>query len=285
MKISRILPIALLVILCLFVQSSFARGGGGGGRGPGGGGGGGGFGGGGRGNNNGNNSNGNYNNNNGNNGNANQQQNQADTSKDTAAIIAARKEVAASNTEVEKAESNLNTIAVNLRSAFESSPDYVAALAAQTQAQAEYDAAANAAKAHLADNAAYQSALKQKAKTEKEIDAMHQRGESGEDVMKATQQSIQFGAEVHRLEGEALLADPKVADAKGKLVAATTKVSTMRKEFETSVHQNTVWQTSKTALDEARAKHQKAQLALTQLLNGGKPLPATPDAPKPVAAN
>ncbi len=272
MKNTGKLAVVFLAMAGFAVDGAFGRGGGGGG----------GRGGmtGGRGGNtggfNGNNNNGNYNNNNGNNPNANNQQNQPNTASNAPAVIAARKELAAAQTEAEKAESNLTTITVNLKSAFETSPEFTAAMAAQTQAQGEYDAAVATAKSKLTDNAGYQDSLKRKAKAEKEIDAMHQRGEAPEDVLKVTQQALTAGAEAHRLESEVTSADPKVTSSKAKLVETAGVLSAMRKEFEKSARQNTVWQTAKATLDTARANQQKAQLALNNLLNGGLP-PAKPE--------
>jgi hypothetical protein len=205
-----------------------------------------------------------YRGNTGNNGNGNSRNNRpAPPPVDTSARDAAAKDVTDAQTELEKAKADLASVATKLQAQFDATPDMVAALAAQQQAQTADEACHAALSRKLSSDPAYAAAVANKEAAEAKLKALQDADTSDPDQLTAAAtEAMNVRSAVTAIESAAESSDPDVVKSKAALVAATAKVTTLRTQFLQSIRQSSEWTTASKAVDDAQAKLKSAQDAL-----------------------
>jgi chromosome segregation ATPase len=166
-------------------------------------------------------------------------------------LVADQKAVGEAKVQLGKAQTDLTLVVGKLRAAFETSPDFVAALEAVKQALAVYDAAKDKVREALkASSPDYAAAVKVR------DDAKAQQEQLKGDADASAQQRsdaasafMQADSAVNKVETEAFDADQPTKDAKAAYEAALAKLNEMRKTFEQSLPQNGDFTTAKSAVD------------------------------------
>jgi len=178
----------------------------------------------------------------------------------------ANKKIAAAKAEVTKAQAALTEVVTKLRTDFEAGQDFQTAQMVQKQAQAEYDAARKPVVEAVKKKLNYQNAEKEKAEAEKELADLRTKNVIGEPILKAVNKQADATAEMMKLEGEALNADPKVVEARKKLAEANTALAMLKKQFDSSLSADTGWQEAKKGVDTAQEQVVTAQKELKEAL-------------------
>lgn len=179
-----------------------------------------------------------------------------------AQVKSADKEAATAKSEVVKASSAVNLAAVDLHRTFETSADYKAAADAKAKAQTDYETARAPVLEALKAKPEYLAAKGAKDRAEQERDALAT-SETASIAQKSEAATIVMntGTVVTRLEGDALAADPKVTDARNRLVDANNRLSQLEKDFEASLKNDPKWQAAKASLDQAKSKEEQTRTA------------------------
>ncbi|HUB27236.1 MAG TPA: hypothetical protein VL992_17560 [Tepidisphaeraceae bacterium] len=157
------------------------------------------------------------------------------------------------------ADSNLNITAIHLQREFELSPQYQQALQDVTNAREALDAAERPILKLLAGDAHYQELAAKRLKMQI---VLSEDGLEFRDLLDIAWAKMQYGSEMHRMEGDALASDPSVQEARKQLVAAQRTADLMRKRFEATLYRNPQWMAARQNYDSARIALAGAQAAV-----------------------
>ncbi len=211
----------------------------------------------------------------------------AETGKSKTALIAAKDEVA-------KSESELNKVVTQLKHEFDTSSEWTSAQSDLKQAQDEFNAAKAPVLQTLQAKPDYVAAKRAKDKAEAQRDELAGSEKATPDEKSAAASAVlAAGNTMTKLESDALAQDAATITARRKMLEATNKITKLNSEFEASVKSNATWTSAKQKLDDSRKKlaeadtaygnAQKAQVAaLTQYQTD---LKAKADAAKKPAGN
>jgi hypothetical protein len=178
----------------------------------------------------------------------------------------AKKKITAAEAELKRAQQALADVVAKLRSDFEGGQDWQTAATAQKQAQADYEAARKPVVEAVKKKPAYQSAEREKADAEKELNELRAKNTIGEPILKAVNKQSDAANLMLKLENEALSADPKVAEARKKLADANTALAALKKQFDGSLAADTNWQEAKKGVDTAQEQVVGGQKELKEAL-------------------
>ncbi len=149
----------------------------------------------------------------------------------------------------------LNALPVQLRKAFETSTEYKTAANELAAAQHAIDAVQQPAMDKLLTNDEYRDNKSHYDRIAKILAAGHM---SQKEVTQLSEQKLEYGLRMHRMEADALAGDPAVKQARTNLQEATAKVQTMRDNFETSVRTNPEFVAVRKAWADARVDYAAA---------------------------
>lgn len=171
----------------------------------------------------------------------------------------------AAEAEMQKASVAMSAAQAAARKEAESSANWKAAAEALKTAQTEYDAVRKPVFDALKAKPEYQKAKAEKEKADAERDAIINSDTSTPDQrINAATSVMTAGAVVSRMESDAMAAEPKCAEAKAKLTAASQAVEQLEKEFKESVKNNPNFTTARTNHDAAKQRLDQARQHLAQ---------------------
>jgi hypothetical protein len=183
---------------------------------------------------------------------------------DHSASTKARKEVEAAAADLRKANADVAAIVAKLHKEYETSPDAAGAVAALKAAQAELEATRAPVLKNVRDSAAYKSALAAKESAQADRDTvLADPSTSPEDRTHAATAVMEAGKAVTKLETDAVAANPKIAAAQSKLVAANTAWSALLKKFDETLKDNPDWQAAMKVVDDKKQVLASAQKTLS----------------------
>ena len=185
---------------------------------------------------------------------------------DRSASTEAKKKITASEADTKRAQQALADVVAKLRSDFEAGQDRQNAAAAQKQAQADYEAARKPVVEAVKKKPEFQSAEKEKADAEKELNDLRAKNVIGEPILKAVNKQSDAANLMMKLENESLNADPKVVETRKKLAEANTALAALKKQFDGSLAADTNWQEAKKGVEMAQEQVATAQKELKEAL-------------------
>jgi hypothetical protein len=148
---------------------------------------------------------------------------------------------------------------IRLQREFELSPDYQSAQQDVSDAYDALRAAERPILRVLAGDSHYQELAQKHLKIEMVLADDHL---LPRDLWYLAGNKMDYGSEMHRMEADALAADPAVQAARKQLVAAQKKVDLMRQSFEASLYKNPQWAAAKQSYDNAEIADAGAESAL-----------------------
>lgn len=156
--------------------------------------------------------------------------------------------------QIEAAEGTMAQVRTRIQNALLASPAWRTANAAVAQAQADLDAATIRAKDELATHPEYSALLARKQQIAAEIARIHRtvKEPSIELLTPLATQDMQTGAALNRMEAKLKAQDPRVADARARLIAAQAQVDGMKKQVDADVTADPTWQAAQLKLQAAR---------------------------------
>jgi hypothetical protein len=178
----------------------------------------------------------------------------------------AKKKITAGEAELKKAQQGLAEVVAKLRTDFEAGQDWQNAATAQKQAQGDYEAARKPVAESVKKKPQFQSAEKEKAEAEKELNDLRAKNTIGEPILKAVNRQSDAANMMMKLENEALNADPKVVDTRKKLADANTALAALKKQFDGSLAGDMGWQEAKKGVDMAQEQVVLAQKELKEAI-------------------
>lgn len=180
-----------------------------------------------------------------------QQQQQTQQEEQTAQQAKAQAVTAAQKT-ANDAQSALDAITVKAETEFDASPEYVAANSELKAAQGAYEAAASVVTDKIDTTPAFVAAKGQRDSVEKELDTLKADSSASPDaVLAKSQELMTVSSAAHKLETDAVEADPVATAAHEKLLAAQKAASTLRAAFHAKFIKTSEYLAAKSAVDEA----------------------------------
>jgi hypothetical protein len=134
---------------------------------------------------------------------------------------------------------------------FETSPEWIAALAAVKQAQSEYNDACGPVLDALKGQREYKDATAAQEKAEADLTDQRNTG-SADQISDAASSAMQAKSAVTSLQTKALATDPSTVAARQKLTEANSAVAKLMQKEQESVHADATWQAAKKKLDSDR---------------------------------
>jgi hypothetical protein len=211
----------------------------------------------------GNNNNKNNNNNNPNNRTPAAQQPAEPAKIDTTALDQAKKDAAAAKAEQQKAQAAVAQARAKLMKDYDTKPEVIEAKKKVETARAAYDAAASPVLKSLSTRSDYKASQDALAKADDKVNTVRadaaatpeQRAAAAKDALDARNAST-------KVRNDALAADPKIAQAKTELDAATSELNKLKADFEQSISSDPDIATAQQALEDAKAKTKQADEAV-----------------------
>jgi hypothetical protein len=152
--------------------------------------------------------------------------------QEQAAQTAHEQAVNDAQTAMNDAQATLDEVALRAQNAFEASPDYVAANNELTTDQKAYDTASAAVLKTVNNSPAYVAAKAESDKSQAQLaDLKANSGSSDADVTAQASEAMQAGSAAHKIESDALAADPSTAAAMEKLTASQKSMNELKQKF------------------------------------------------------
>jgi hypothetical protein len=177
----------------------------------------------------------------------NQQANTAPTTQEQPATEPA---FVTGQTEIQKANAQLQTVTANLRAKFEETQDYKDAAAEQQTTHTDYNAAMKSVQDSLASNPQYTAAVEARKQAEDKLAAA--RTESPESVPQLATESMKARVAVKDIEKTMGGKDEALVKSKAQMDAADEKMAKLHAGFEASMKTDPEYVAAKSALDAAR---------------------------------
>lgn len=142
---------------------------------------------------------------------------------------------------------------------FAASPEYRSAMDDLDQAHAALEAARTPILAQVAEDQHYQELVQ---KYQNVSVVVKEGGLSMRDLFDLATRKMQYATEMHRMEDDALSADPAVQAARSRLIETQRTAADLRERFELSLYDNPRWIAAKQAYDNAQIELAGAQGAV-----------------------
>lgn len=152
---------------------------------------------------------------------------------------------------LDDAQSTLDEIALKAQNAFEKSPQDIAADTELTADQKAYDTASSAVLRVVDASPAYVAAKARSDKSQAELADLQQSGGSETDITAKAAEAMQDGSAAHKMESDALAADPATAAAQTKLTAAQKAMDALKLEFHNKLTKKPAYAAAKSVVDAA----------------------------------
>ena len=185
-------------------------------------------------------------------------QQQQPTNTLSTTLQADQKDIDADRTALAKANKEYND-------AVDQSPAVIAAKKAVADASAALQAAEDAVKTRLANNADYKAAAANETKLRSELDDLRNGGATQDQISAKATEVFNAGSITSKMERDAQTADPKCVAAQAKLADANTALATAR----TTAKNDPAVASLKQARDDAQTKLAAAQTKLDTDRKGG----------------
>lgn len=170
-----------------------------------------------------------------------------------------KKQLAEAQSAVTKAKVAVTLAARKIQRQFEATAEWKKADAALKAAEARHAAAERVARAALQESPAFKQAVAERGKREAELNALKSAEERDEPAIAAASIALLKAVETtSRLDHDALAADPKVAEAKTALDAATADLAALRKTEVQRVNDDPAFQAARDQLRQASAAYAQA---------------------------
>ncbi|MCA9124174.1 MAG: hypothetical protein H6822_02310 [Planctomycetaceae bacterium] len=173
----------------------------------------------------------------------------------------------AAQAEVSRAHAALKSSRTLLERQFELSPQVAAALREDAAAHKELDQLRQVVLDRLAKDPLYQNAKRIQQEKYNEAQALRASGRASQSQIDAlSQQRLEAGATVTKMEAAAINDDPAARKASERVVATAARVNELKRGFESSVTHDSRWTAARKDLDDARRKLAQANVAGNQAL-------------------
>ncbi len=170
---------------------------------------------------------------------------------------------AKANEALEKAKANLNDLTNKMRTKFEASPEYVAAVADVKKSTAAYNTASAKFIATLQTSPEYQSLVAAKVAAQAKVDTMRKDSAVKADALAAAQaDAIEATKAVTKYQTDAMNADSALSLLKDDVLLSTHNLATMKRHFESTLADDSAWAAAKTDVDRAEARLAAARARL-----------------------
>lgn len=176
-----------------------------------------------------------------------------------------RRVLAAREVELAAAQKELNGVADKLRARFEQSDEWKQAQADLKAAQTERDAAIAPALEKVRASAEHKAASDAKTKAAAEVDRLRAAGSTGPEVAAAARATAEASGAVQKLEADAIAADPAAKAAAAKALESGTNCADLLKKFNDSIKLSPEFEQATKRVEDARAKRDRAAVAVRQL--------------------
>ncbi len=181
-----------------------------------------------------------------------QQQEEQQEQQRRAAEQAQVQAVNAAQKSLDDAQAALNAVTLKAETQFESSPEYIAANNELKADQAAYDAAAGTVATKADADPAFASAKARSDKLEAELADMKAGGVSSDDeIVAKSQEVMQASSATHKIETDAVAADPAATAAHEKLIAAQKTMDALKADFHAKLSKTPDYAAAKSAVDAA----------------------------------
>jgi len=155
-------------------------------------------------------------------------------------------------TALTNAQADLNAVVVKAQSAFQGSPEYVAANSELTSSQAAYAAASTVVKGRVDATPEFADAKAKSDKSQAELaDAKANSGTTDDEMLAVAQAALNTSSAAHKIEADAIAADPTASSAMDKVVAAQKSIDALNADFHQKVTQTPDYIAAKKAVDAA----------------------------------
>jgi hypothetical protein len=166
--------------------------------------------------------------------------------------------------ELAQARENLAAVTRKLQAQADTRPELAESIKAVTDAKSAYDQARANAVATLANNPDYKAAQAAAAQARQNMNNLAAGGNaSPEERITAATAALNAKESLHRIESQALDADPSVQQAQTAYTQATANLTKLREQF-ANVSQNPEWIAAHDAVEAARAKLAESDRAATE---------------------
>jgi hypothetical protein len=166
--------------------------------------------------------------------------------------------------ELAQARENLAAVTRKLQAQADTRPELAESIKAVTDAKAAYDQARANAVATLANNPDYKAAQSAAATARQNMNNLAAGGNaSPEERITAATAALNAKESLHRIESQALDADPAVQQAQTAYTQATANLTKLREQF-ANVSQNPEWIAAHDAVEAARTKLAESDRAATE---------------------
>jgi ribosomal protein S21 len=176
------------------------------------------------------------------------------------ALPATRAQLAASRAELRRAEQALNNAVEDVRRNFKRSTELNQALAEEREAYEQLQVARQDAMNDLRNDQNYLAALRLRQRLAEQVErAQHDSRTTGEEMLALATVKLTYAATASAMEAAAVSAEPRVKEARERLVAAGRRVSELRQRFDENVRTDPVVIASRNALANARIAAQASE--------------------------
>jgi hypothetical protein len=182
---------------------------------------------------------------------------------DTTALDQAKKDAAAAKTEQQKAQAAVAQARGKLMKGFDTKPEVIEAKTKLGTARAAYDAAASPVLKSLSTRSDYKASQAAMVKADEKVSTLRaDTTATPEQRATAAKEALDARNAATKARNDALAGDPKIAQAKTNLDAATADLSKIRSAFEQSISTDPDLAAAQQALDDAKAKTKQADEAV-----------------------
>jgi hypothetical protein len=161
--------------------------------------------------------------------------------------------------EQRRANLEMTLTVLRLNREFAASPQYKAAM---LEVEAAHDALDEARKPVLAAVAGDERHMELAEKYANVSQVLSEGGLPLNDLLDLAARKMEYGSQMHTMEGDALANDPAVKSARDRLVTAQRKLDDMREQFAAAMYKNPQWAAAKQAFDNSEISLASAEGAV-----------------------